>query len=144
MAAVKVGGKDISIFGFQASGQTLVSSTVALEFARLVFRDNYGDDALAAQLPLTVEAHADEWIVRGSAPHAVSPRYPTDPKEDGQLEMGIAQLDGQIRRLIFNISFPEAAEYARKQREERSAADMNAETDRLSPPDISAGDDRAD
>jgi hypothetical protein len=141
MAAVEVGGRDISIFGIQASGQTLVSNQVALEFARLILRDNYGDDALAAQSPLTVEADADEWIVRGSAPHAVTPHYPTDPKEHGQLEMRIAQLDGQIRRLIFNISFPEAAEFARKRRGERSTADMSVATHRLSAPDTSAGGD---
>jgi hypothetical protein len=129
MAAIKVGGRDISIFGVQASGQTLVSSAVALEFARLILRDRYGEEALAAQSPLTVEAEADEWVVRGSAPHAVGPSYPTDPKEHGQFEMRVAQLDGQIRRLIFNISFPEAAEFARKRREEHSTADMNAATD---------------
>jgi hypothetical protein len=138
MAAVKVGGRDISIFGIQASGQALVSDEVALEFARLIVRDNYGGDALAAQSPLTIQAEGDEWIIRGSAPHAVSPRYPTDPNEQGQLEMRIAQLDGQITRLIFHISFPEAAEFARKRREEQSKADMSAAIVRSPAPKTSA------
>ncbi len=143
MATFKVGGKDISIFGIESSGHTLISSAAAIEFARLVLRDKYGDRALATQSPLTVEADADEWVVRGSAPHAVSASFPTDPDEQGRLEMRVAQLDGQIRRFAFNISFPEAAEYARKRREEPAPADMNAATDHASAHDISAVDDKA-
>jgi hypothetical protein len=144
MSDMKVGGKHVSIWGIESSGHTLISSAVALEFARLVLQDHYGEKALASQSPLVIEAAADEWIVRGSAPHAVSRRYPTDPDELGQLEMRIARLDGQIRRLTFNISFPEAAEYARRVREGHPVDDMFPSTHDPTVADISAGDHKAD
>jgi hypothetical protein len=144
MVGIKVGGGGISIVGIESSGHTLVSSEVALGFARLVLRDNCGDEALETQSPLTIEAEADEWIVRGSAPHAVGPKYPIDPDEKGRFEIRIAQFDGQIRRLVFNISVPEAAEFARKRREERSATESDAARDHPSPSQISTADKKAD
>ncbi len=75
----------------------------------------------------------------------VNRHYPTDPNERRQLERRIAQLYGQIKRLIFHISFPEAAEFARKQWEEQSKADMSAAIVRLSAPDTSVeGDNGGD
>jgi len=140
MSAVKVGGKHISIWGLESSGQTLISSVVAVEFAKLVLRDRCGEKALAAQSPLTIEAEPDEWIIRGNAPHAVSRDYPTDPDEQGQFEMRVARLDGQIRRFTFNISFPEAAEYARRIREGLPVQDMFASNGDVTDGDRSRND----
>jgi len=86
--------------------EKLINSQIAIEIARLVHRQSYGEADLKANEPLSVAADGDAWIITG----AKESRYnPVDPKLDGAFKMRISQFDGQILSYAFSVVLPRPA-----------------------------------
>ncbi len=98
MQVVSASRSDIDsplMFLYRASGRKLISETVALEYARLVLKSEYGDEEVQRQQPLTISADGEDWVITGSVP------FPDDFRLDGPFQMRVAQFDGQIRSFAF-------------------------------------------
>ena len=78
----------------RAAGMKLITDAIAVEIARLVLVKEHGEDELKRQLPLSVIAEDDTWVVRGSRPKAANTL-------DGPLEVRISQFTGQIFSCCF-------------------------------------------
>jgi hypothetical protein len=50
----------------RAAGMKLISDAIALEIARPVLAREHGEDEVNKQLPMSVVADGDTWVVRGS------------------------------------------------------------------------------
>jgi len=86
--------------------QKVITSEIAIQIARLVHRQSYGEADLKANEPLTVAADGDAWVITG----AKESRYDrVDPKVDGAFEMRISQFDGQILSYAFIELLPRPA-----------------------------------
>jgi hypothetical protein len=79
----------------RANGSRLVSSKTAIELVRMIVRDEYGQDELDRNEPLSVQEDGDSWVVAGAPgeQHALGPgRF----KGAGPVYARIARFDGQI------------------------------------------------
>jgi len=87
----------------RAAGTKLISDVIALEIARLVLAREHGEDEIKDQLPLSVTAEGDAWVVRGSRPMMVGSDF---SKLRAPLEMRISQFTGQIFTCHFQFLLP--------------------------------------
>ena len=93
---------DYTMLSRRWRGDTLITSDIALEIARRVHVNVYGQEDLSANEPLSATETGNNWIVRGSKP--IRPVRPDQPL-DGPLVMKISKFDGQILTYMFAISF---------------------------------------
>jgi len=94
---------DYTMLSRRWSGQTLISVDIAIQLARLVHEEQYGQSALREEEPLSVEEDGDCWVVKG----AKALKYDvTTPKLDGPMEMRISKFDGQILSYAFVAPLP--------------------------------------
>jgi NTF2 fold immunity protein len=75
------------------SGEKLITGSIALQIARLIHHQTYGQADLDANEPLGIRDEQDVWIVSGVK---IVPIDPAGPVLDGPLEMRISKYDGQI------------------------------------------------
>lgn len=78
----------------EARKKDLISPDIALKLAEMVFRENYGEAALANQLPLTVRDRDEAWQVEGTFRRYSS--LDLKDSEGGQIIIVIRKLNGQI------------------------------------------------
>ncbi len=78
----------------RANSIRLVSANTAAELVRMIVKDEYGQDELDRNEPLSVRAEGDEWVVTGaSGPQHARPGLPA---EAGAIYARISQFDGRI------------------------------------------------
>lgn len=80
--------------------QKLVSREVALEIARLIIKDNDGEDELRLQEPLLASEIGDDWEIVGSRQVNYDDGRPPGALRLGRIELIISQWDGQIRNFV--------------------------------------------
>ena len=93
---------DFTILSRRWRGDTLITSDIALEIARRVHVNLYGQADLSANEPLSATEKGNNWIVLGAKP--IRPVRADQPL-DGPLLMKISKFDGQILTYMFAISY---------------------------------------
>lgn len=93
--------QDYSMLSRRWSGEKLITSPIALQIARLIHHETYGQADLDANEPLGIRDEQDVWIVSGAK---FVPFDPAGPQLDGPLEMRISKYDGQILSYLFRIA----------------------------------------
>jgi hypothetical protein len=92
-----------AMFLRRISGDQLISAHIALEIARLVLKEQSGQNALKKSEPLLVVEDGDEWIIQGSAPNEATTTRAAGIALDGGFRMRISKYDGQILDCVFVI-----------------------------------------
>ena len=96
-------GEYLDMTSRRAAGVKLITELIAREIAKLVLVNEHGEDEFKEQLPLSVAAETDAWVVRGSRPIMVGSDF---SKLKGPLEMRISQFTGQIFTCHFQFLLP--------------------------------------
>lgn len=91
-------GQHVSMLAYRGFGQKLVSKRAALDLARAVLRDNFGDAAFSRQGDL-VATDAGDWWQISSTYESTCSTY--DASADRKFDIEISQFDGRIRKLTF-------------------------------------------
>ena len=89
-----------------AMRESLISANTAMEIARLVTLDRFGQKEVDRNMPMTVRADEDTWIISGASANGVNENNPPDPSWPGPLRMVISSLDGQILSYTFTGGLP--------------------------------------
>jgi hypothetical protein len=93
--------QDYSMLSRRWSGEKLITGSIALQIARLIHHQTYGQADLDANEPLGIRDEQDVWIVSGVK---IVPFDPAGPVLDGPLEMRISKYDGQILSYLFRFA----------------------------------------
>lgn len=88
-------GLSPSMWMRRARGSRLVSAKTAAQLIRLIVTDEYGQDELDRNEPLSVREDGDVWIVDG-APGEQHAQVHGRPRGAGPLFARISKFDGQI------------------------------------------------
>jgi len=80
----------------KAMRQKLISADIAIEIARRVTLNRYGQSELDKILPLTALEEGDNWIVVGTFPPDIVARFKSRSADFGPMRMTISSWDGQI------------------------------------------------
>ena len=91
----------ISMVAYSGFGQRLVSRTTAIELAKMILRDVFGEAELNRQLPLTAIEREERWIVSGSPLRKTGLRTFEDIVEPRALEIHFSQYDCRVLKLTF-------------------------------------------
>ena len=78
---------DVSMILLRAGGSEVVSKSIALSLAEMIFRHVFGDDDFKTQIPLNITDGGDRWIVEGSR------RAEDHFLPDGQPALGNTQIE---------------------------------------------------
>ncbi len=97
-----------SMWLHKSLGTKLISAEIAMEIARLITRERYGQLEVARNEPLKVEAADDTWIVTGSNNEDFNAKHPRQPTWGGPVRMQISQSDGQILEYVFDVDWSKA------------------------------------
>ncbi len=94
-----------SMWLHKSLGRKLISADTAIQIARLVTRERYGQMEVDRNEPLKVVAAGDTWDDTGSQNESFDAEHPRDPAWGGPLRMQISQFDGQIVEYDFAIEW---------------------------------------
>lgn len=97
--------KASSMWLHRSLGTKLISAGAAMEIARLVTKERYGQLEVERNEPLKVEAADDTWIVTGSDNEDFNAEHPRQPTWGGPIRMQISQFDGQILEYVFDVDW---------------------------------------
>ncbi len=90
----------ISMLAYRGFGQRLISRAIALELARSILKEIFGEAELVRQGQLTAQDVDDWWLVSGSLQQASGVgAYQSAPL--GSVTLEILQFDCKIRKLAF-------------------------------------------
>jgi hypothetical protein len=92
---------------YDAAGRDLISREIALEIARLVFIDVFGQDDFEKQAPLMIRDEGSTWLVEGSREYDYDSQ-PADQILEGNAIIEIAKRNGAIVRLSKKVDFARA------------------------------------
>ncbi len=82
-------------------GQHLVARETALEVAKLLLRDNYGQAELDSQLPLTITDGGDCWMIRGCKRRNMRAATPANDVREADFVITITKSDCRVLKLAF-------------------------------------------
>ena len=90
---------DLSMYLYKILQERLVSRQTALEFAKLLIADRFGNEEVDRQAPLAIHDVDDTRVIEGSArPNWNDGRDP-GVMRNGKIEIAISQFDGRIIKL---------------------------------------------
>jgi len=89
-----------------ATGQKLISESTALEIARRVTLDRFGQLEVDRNLPLRAREDGNTWVILGTYSKEFNERNPPNPPWGGPLHMVISSRDGQILAYEFVPNLP--------------------------------------
>lgn len=84
----------------------LISQKTAIEIARLVTLDRFGEPEVERNLPFVAVEQGDVWVVTGTNNKEFNEKNPPFPAWRGPLLMKISQYDGQILSFTFLGDLP--------------------------------------
>jgi hypothetical protein len=105
MNASNTDSKASSMWLHRSLGTKLISADIAMEIARLITRERYGQIEVDRNEPLKLEAVDDTWTVTGSVNEDFDSAHPRQPVWGGPLRMQISQFDGQILEYVFDVGW---------------------------------------
>lgn len=97
----------------RATGVKLISASTAIEIARRVINDEFGEIEVARNEPLTAVEDGDTWVVVGSESAEFNAEHPPTPSWAGPLHMRVSQFDGQILGYVFTFDWGKAQAVSR-------------------------------
>jgi hypothetical protein len=100
--------QDGSMWLRRASGVKLISAQIAVEIARLVVKEQYGQLEVDRNEPFSVIDSGDAWIVTGHESPEFNAKNPPEPTWSGPLRMSVSQFDGQILNYVFTFEWSKA------------------------------------
>jgi len=92
---------DYTMMSRRWSGEILITSDTAIEIARRVHLNHYGQADLSANEPLSVSEKGSHWLVIGAK--KIKEIRPNETL-DGPLVMKISKFDGQILSYFFALA----------------------------------------
>ena len=92
-----------SMWLHRSLGTKLISENIALQLARLVTAERYGQIEVDRNEPLHATSDGDAWLVRGSQSEDFNAEHPPRPDWHGPLRMRISQFDAQILDYAFGM-----------------------------------------
>jgi len=96
-------GEPGSMWLHRSLGTKLISIDVAIQIARLITKERYGQLEVDRNEPFQAIADGDVWIVTGSRSEEFSAEHPPMPAWHGPMRMRISQFDGAITDYSFGI-----------------------------------------
>lgn len=92
----------LSIAQRRRANLKVISESIALEIARLLVFKDHGERGVEAQLPFSISASGDYWLVLGSENDAAEKNEFGKSVPIGRLSLCISQYDGQIVDLLYD------------------------------------------
>lgn len=110
--------QDGSMWMRRAGGVELISAQTAMEIAKRVILDQFGQLEVDRNEPLKAVADGDAWLVTGTQSQQFTENNPPNPTWAGALRMRISRFDGQILSYLFDLDWraakaPEAGDDAK-------------------------------
>lgn len=97
--------QDGSMWMRRASGVELISAQTALEIARRVVMDQFGQLQVDRNEPLRSVSDGDAWLITGTQSQKFNEENPPTPSWAGPLRMRISRFDGQILSYVFDLDW---------------------------------------
>ena len=101
MSATEKGSEQVSILAYRGFDQKLISRETALELAKAILKDAFGDAEAARQGQLTAVEAEGWWRITGSPQRRTGGAYES-ASNNRAVEMEISQFDCRIRKLTFD------------------------------------------